>query len=784
MSDAEVYVRPGDPNSTHDISVSGGGQKFGVRLRDQFEGMQQIPSTQQTKVVDQAGTRFGDGDPSNAHIEQRDWSGGRGLKYLVDDKSRFFDSQNMITWVTGKVLPSYQFQIALGDHRDADQSQPGNVSWQGLLGSKRYIAINFDASASYNAEEILLWIRRIGNPGTLTAALYSDSAGAPNTLLQSATVDTDTITDFISVLHRFDIATQALTISTTYWVVVYGDTNDNINNRWEIGVNVATDDSYYSSAGSSWTANAGFSLYYRVVDDATAIKHHFFTVGKLLHAVDQPGSGASSLYKWDETNDDWDSVSVSGDALSNPVKSVAVSNDIAHMARGATETIWTYDYSGPTGQDDLTAGNNADVLLAGYYSGNGDDQDPGPVIWRAENDNFLISWSYTKPFNTDLAFEDDIQLEKGFDVLSMAEFNGFVQVRTESNIWSVVDEQPERLTIGIDHVWETEDFLPMLAQDEFLYFAWSHSVERWYQGQINDIGPWRDEGLPTDRKGFCSAMASGIGGTFFAFNAGADGYSHILFWNNRGMHEVFRAWDKGLQIYNIAWQPVAGAKPRLWISIGADLVYLELPQDAINPLHDATVNYMHEGVLISSIIDMGRLGLKKAFFNDTATTENLTAGIEIALDYQVDDDVGTDDWLSAGKFLESEEDVVAIDEGNRRKMRLRLRFRSNNADVPPVLNALIVEGFGRVPFKRQWNLDLTTGDYQVTWVGGRDHDPNKFLDFLMDAAMNAVLFRIRSVWEPQDDLWVTIAPTSVFPEFVNRFSGEWQGDLTVTFREA
>jgi len=780
----EVYVRPGDPNSTHDMSVSGGGEKFGIRLTDGWQGLQQIPDRQTTKVVDEAGTRFGDGDPSNAHIEQRDWSGGRAAKYLVDDKSKFYDSQSMITWVSGKALPSYQWHIAQGDHRDDAQHMPGNMNWHALLSTKRYVAMNFQATASWNATAIQLWIRRVGNPGTLTAALYTHSAGV-GTEMESETVTSETITDVVSVFHQFDFALpQSIVNGTQYWIVVYGDSVDTIDNHWEIGVNVATNDSQYSSNGSSWNENAGFTHYFRLIDDTDPIKQHFFIVAKLLHMVDQPGSGDSNLYKWDETNDEWDVVTVTGDTLSSPVKSVAVSNDIAHMARGTGETIWTYDYSGPTGQDDATGGNTADVLLASYYAGNGDDEDPGPVIWRGENDNFVVSWSYTKPFNTDLVFSDDIQLPKGFDILSMAEYNGFVQVRTENNIFSVVDEQPERLTIGIDTIWETESFLPMIAQDEFLYFAWSHSIERWYQGQINDIGPWRDEGLPINRKGFCSAMVAGIGGTFFAINAGDDGYSSVLFWNNRGFHEVFRAWATGLQIYNLIWQPVEGDHPRLWISIGADLVYLELPFDAINPLHDPTVNYMHEGVICTSTIDMGRLGLKKAFREITAITQNLTAGIEIAVDYQIDDDVGTDNWVYIGKFLESEEDTLPVDEGNRRKIRFRLRFRTNNSDVPPIMEALIVEGFGRIPFKRNYNLNLTAGSYQVTWVGHPDHDPNTFVDFLMDAAVNAVLFRVRSAWKHQDDLWVTIEPASVFPQFVNRFTGEWSGDLRLTFREA
>ena len=776
----EVFVRPGDPNSTHDLSLAGGGEIFGLRLLDGIESIQEVSDKASSVLASQEGKKFGDWEPGHSHIEQRDWSGGRGQKNFADDRSRFFDSHNLNSWITGKIMPSYQWYLAEGDHRDADQNMPGNVNWIAVIDDYRYLAEVFQAGASYDADAILLWVRRVGNPGTLTVRLRADNSGVPGTVLQTVTIDTDDITDVVSEWYRFTFdSTESLTVSTNYWIEVYGGAQDDADNKWEIGVNMSTNTAFYSSGGSSWTEYAGCTLYYRCEDAGSADnKYHFFFLDQTtLHIISEPASGDSLLFEWDETNDEWDSISPTGDALSGIVKSVAVSHDIAHCARGtggSDETIWTFDHSGPTGQDDATGGNKADFVLAAVH------KEDGPQIWRAENDNHYLSRANVEDFNTDLTFGDDIELPDDFDIVALEEYQGKIWARTRADVWFCVNDKVERLPTGLDRVIETRDFAPMLAKDLFLYITWSHSVERYYQGTLDDMGPWKMEGLPEERRGPISFIESGIGGIFVGIDAGASGVSSVLWNNGKGYHEVWRAPRAGVRVWNGKWQSVSGAKPRLWISAGADLYYLEFAQDAINPLQDSTVNYMHEACVISSTIDMEAAALPKAFRELVAWTENLVSGIEVAVDYQVDEDVGTDNWIIAGTYYQEGEGSVDINEGNRRRIRYRLRLRTNNSDVPPVVEATVLEGFGRVPWKPQYVMILKSGSYSVTWQGLPDHGPDEFLEFLIDASLNSVLFHMRCVWPHVDDKWIVVEPTSVFPEMVDRNTGNWQGSIRVT----
>src|SRR3990172_6151744 len=87
----EVRVRPAPFDATHHLSLTGQGRTFGLRLVKGGMGIVESPATPTTVRTNTAGAKFGDWDPSMAHIEQRDWSGGRGLLNFVDDPTRFYD---------------------------------------------------------------------------------------------------------------------------------------------------------------------------------------------------------------------------------------------------------------------------------------------------------------------------------------------------------------------------------------------------------------------------------------------------------------------------------------------------------------------------------------------------------------------------------------------------------------------------------------------------------------------------------------------------------------------
>jgi len=289
-------IRPGISKYDWEVELSDSKsrKRYGLKVP---QGSLQIGTVSQddTVYVRNVGKRVGDFD------EQRSWKGGRGQENLSENAEAFYDSYNGWSLTPGHVHQTLQWYHARG-LRNEDMYMPtrsaGSVQFQPLIGSTKYISNSFSASASYSTNKVYLWIRRRGSPGTLTIRLMSDSAGSPNTELQSTTKTITDITDYISVYEQCVITSQALTSGTTYWVSVHGDTNDNRDNHWEIGVNPSVSSGKISSDGSIW-ASSTFALYYRFSDPDTINRRFFrFFLNEAMYIIDRKenNSTASKLY--------------------------------------------------------------------------------------------------------------------------------------------------------------------------------------------------------------------------------------------------------------------------------------------------------------------------------------------------------------------------------------------------------------------------------------------------------------------------------------------------------
>lgn len=85
-----------------------------------------------------------------------------------------------------------------------------------------------------------------GGPSTVTMRLYSDSAGAPDSILATAT---NSVSTGISQRLSFDF-NQTLTANTTYWVAIGGVAN------LEWSVAAAGEPAEQNSSGYSWQGGA------------------------------------------------------------------------------------------------------------------------------------------------------------------------------------------------------------------------------------------------------------------------------------------------------------------------------------------------------------------------------------------------------------------------------------------------------------------------------------------------------------------------------------------------
>jgi len=292
-----------EASPSHHSTISDGTTTFGfvfVNSRGEPDphAIVRTPIPRTALKMTQGSTRYGSLEFPYVPIAQDDWSGGRGLDDFERDSTRFADSYRLITRHQGKLMLGPHETYTIG-YRNLNQNIniPGNVTWQTLTGSTRFVAYKFTTSAAYTAAKIYTKIRRRGTPGTLTCELRSDSPGDPGSVLQTATATTSNITDTVSLLYMFDITNQALSNATAYWVVIYGAGTDNSTNYWQVGTDAADTDNLteISTAGSTWS-NASFDLYFRIVDNNSDVGGILFEYKGALYCVKNTNSVSPRLY--------------------------------------------------------------------------------------------------------------------------------------------------------------------------------------------------------------------------------------------------------------------------------------------------------------------------------------------------------------------------------------------------------------------------------------------------------------------------------------------------------
>lgn len=749
-------LKPGQ-KSEFDICLSDGrsGQEWYLKLDGGGRAVQRSSFAPESYALDirQQGKRIGDFD------EQRSWRGGRGNEYFSDDPEGYFDSQNAWT-MTGHAFPTLKWHFATGDHRVVNQNMGDDVRFKRLTGATRYIADSFTATAQ-TADYCLMWIRRRGNPGTLTFELCSDSAGEPDTALQTVTKTTSDVTDLLSVLIKFDwTGTEALTGSTVYHVKVYGASTDNDNNYWEVGVDpdigtgmVSSDDSTWVDADGTTLTVGTFGLHYRICDADVAGRYLFWTDGSNFFKVVKKDSGNSIAYKWNETNDDWDTAggtSGLGVVTGRPV----YYNGKHYFPQGESTAIRRWDGTTTWAADGT---NYATFLEVGH------DQAAGSVIWRANTTPGTEATVSRGTVSTNIVFNADIPVgDKGFAINGIKFWTGNGLFVWKSNaMWQVTNDRAIYKDVGMDKTPSSVNGIAATAHQQFLYWNWLFSLERTYGEQTDDIGMgWKGPGLPNAREGYVSGMTTLVGWMIYCIDGGASGTSSVYVWDGLSHHEIFRAPLVGMRICDVAIQPVSNARNRLWIDCGVDTIYMEFPLNKANPLYDTGAKYHHEFSLTSSTIDMGTASkLQKFIHSLTATTTNLDgAGIRLEVDVQYDDKVGLDgisNWITVGSFLRSPEDTINIDKGDITQFRYRLRGMTDDALTPPDVRGVVPSGFARTDFRLVWNMRIITGK------GGVDADDLD--DWILEASSYPGRIHMTSKWRHMHDYYVIVAPPSSTP---------------------
>jgi hypothetical protein len=824
------------------------GIKFGGILAETSPPSIQQIAPASTYHVGGGGTKFGDWEPEHSHAEQRTFVEGMGVEEYEIGRGTYFDGRNIWSVTPERLLPSMQWKFCDGirtTHKNLWGDVEWQPLYSATRYVSHTFTVG---ASNLSADNVYILFRRRGSPGTLTVQIWTDSGGSPSSLVSSATATTtiSSIDDYLAEWQAFDLSAAGdLTAATTYHVVVFGASTDNKSSHWEIGTDTAGTTSKKATAGSSWTA-AGFDIYFRVTTAEVNRKWLNFELEGGTYVIDVLASGGNSscyingdrgiatsgtattlvdstkswtadafINAWvkitkgtgigqsrkitDNTTTaltvgTWDinpgatseyviyktdimtAVSLTGVTT---VKDVDVINNILYIAQGSGDALvrmrWNSATPGNDFSDDST--NLADGLLVD------NDAVDGPVIWRWENDTVDVSRADAAAWGTDLVFGTAIDIgdDRG-KIVDMAIYGGKVWVFKEDQAGTIEnDRYIKRLDFNV--FLHKDNGLGAITHDDYLWFClggWA--LHRYYGQRLDMVMP----DLQRTKSGHFSSFIDHPAGLFAGLNAGDNGTSSIplMLDDTQGWCPFYVAPESGQKVENIFWQVNDGTRPWLWASVGGDLIYFEMPQGSFNPTKDDEVNYIWEGVIEQAAVDFSVARLPKIFDEFNVISENLKTGIEVFVDYKVDDDIGdtSKPWKYIGKINESPHESLDIFETDVKKIRMRLRMNTNDADVPPLVVATVLEGSARTPFSFRYPMELYVASDQENLKGQRNHDPDEFLKWLKEKAKESKKIVMNSMWEEFDDIEVVIEPPSVYRDNVDDPDGEWSGVIAFEAR--
>lgn len=407
---------------------------------------------------------------------------------------------------------------------------------------------------------------------------------------------------------------------------------------------------------------------------------------------------------------------VSGHGLTAPVTDVitvsasgGAAKSLVYFAQGSSVNIrkhrgyissgvWTESWA-----DDGT--NKADLLAVKPIAGK---------VYRALNDVVKVSSSDITDFGSSMTFGSDVYV--GDYNRKITKLTCYPDGANDEAIWAFKTDIPYIIPASgvpyaisireMEAVQSEKNGVASLVHDVYIYFSLMSGLERYYGGNLDDVGPNQGDGLPVGRKGNIVALLGYPGKFFAAVDAGEDGYSSLLVMDGGGWHEHYRA-PKGERISALAMQVVPGGHAnRLWMKQGNDMVWLPMPSDSTNELEDSDYRYTHEGALVLSRMHAGMMDVQKMVKTIKLWSAELVSGEQwIELDYRLNQD---EEWTSvSGAFEESPQarmDFSGMYGMAAKRIQIRLRFYTADATATPILMAVIVEAVMRIGVKYMYPL--------------------------------------------------------------------------------
>lgn len=546
----------------------------------------------------------------------------------------------------------------------------------------------------------------------LTAALYSNSSGAPGSSLASGTATAETYRPgyqwyWIPLSAVYAPTTDGLV--TYHWVIYPTDSDDEIT---VVQGTTYTFGTSYTYNGSTWDANTGewpLFLYkrpYLAFTSSANYQHQgvrgFFldTTTEEICALSGYQSSTGNLtsnpigLRYDETTNQWLRTGLGGsatyptigpDELGGPV----LFDGVAYIPQATSYSTWIL-------ASDASGSSTNDAHLFCSWAG---------YLWRAYNNQL---W-YSTDGSAWTAISNDVG-PSDYRIRGMVGFGQYLYVATDEALYYVA---PGDVAVGL-FPWSTIDERNgrgMVVHQGALYIPVAGRILRYSEdGSLQDIWINRDDDFNNQRLGAIAALAGLSNWLVAAVNGTTDTEpASVWAFTQQGWHHLATL-PPAFQIRSLYYDRV---RSRLWIASDEwAIFYIHAPDWALNPFNDSNSTYMPHGWLETGRIYSGLRELSKDWESVRGFGEFTVGTTDAVIYYQ---DADTTSWATLGTLTEDGEELRWSDYATRpggRWLKLGLLLRTDTATATPKIEAVAVKLLPMVTDRRAWNLAITISDDQ------------------------------------------------------------------------
>ncbi len=473
--------------------------------------------------------------------------------------------------------------------------------------------------------------------------------------------------------------------------------------------------------------------------------------------------------------------------ITGPVTGVTVAKGAVYLAQGDSINIRrmrAYNNAGVFTREWADDASNKATFLTTFT-------EVGEVrVYRANNSDVTFSYAPAPAtWGTDLVFSTaEPAGDSGSNITYLTIYNTAVHLGKEDALGLVKDGKWAEIDVPIRFGRDENNCNPLRGWNTYLDFPYMSGLERLYGTIIDDIGPNRDQGLPSDRRGRVSDFRPVHQYAYVCIDAG-DGYSSILMTTSPGgdWHEIYRAPEADRRIRSMYYQSVPSGVNLLWYLEGGDVGCVLRERDTASPLNDSYMAYSPEGYVVSAWIDLDTPELDHYWDEMRLFSKQLGDDYTgfVRMDYQVDNDAAWTPAPVGGWYTFTTSPYQRQNIGNGlvtgRRFRYRLVFSSAVLTSPIVISALEVRANTMNEVLYDFILDFLTED-RLQLLTGEDTTEQATSVFAVLAGWqeDATPLTFTSVLgSPFTAISCHIDPVALVPRSWESRATKWSGSLTL-----